>query len=596
MNKLAIEDAKELTQKIKTLGENVIATDFDALNLLISIISPKNKLKKIKEAHHAGLKPCDIFRKNPKAQSIFTTSELNMACAIKKLIEDFQWKQLKSKPIQTPSEVVDFLRSKLNTDDSLYIAIFLSQKNRIIDFDSHIGAGCSESSMFYPRKILERAIWHNATNVILAHQCPHGIVEEPTQNEVFITSVVAKALKSFDMQLVDHLVLGADNFLSYFSHNTLTQNALNGISPYSSNINMENQIKLQEQVSKYNTTKKQTTINRNNQIIKDFHTRLDELAKKLDSPETKKNILDMFSFFGRFHRFSFFNNCYLSLQACARGTYVEQFASFKRWTTIKVNGKQVRIKPGEKAYDVFVPIKVNQYLKDDNGNFILDENKQKIPILDKDSNNIKVCTGFIIGKVFDINQTNAKELGLFNKWYHVKGKVSQEILEKTIKNIKEKCNVNIVFVPNVSGQQSVKGAFNPKSNTIEIVDSLPNEGKLKTLFHECGHFFMHKDKPLEDLEKQRSSIEGEAEAFSYALSSAFGIEPTSDVYIGSWGQSGKELREKIEKIQKAICDFIHLANLDTIIDQIICPQECINQNSNDFENQYEKEEEYSIKT
>ena len=69
---------------------------------------------------------------------------------------------------------------------------------------------------------------------------------------------------------------------------------------------------------------------------------------------------------------------------------------------------------------------------------------------------------------------------------------------------------------------------------------------------------------LAENELQRGLREGQAEAFSYAVSSYFGIENKSELYIKTWGNNGKELKESIETVSKAIKKAFNKLSLDKL--------------------------------
>jgi len=68
----------------------------------------------------------------------------------------------------------------------------------------------------------------------------------------------------------------------------------------------------------------------------------------------------------------------------------------------------------------------------------------------------------------------------------------------------------------------------------------------------------------EDEEYSRDKIEGEAEGFSYVLSSFFGIENKSELYIKSWGNNTEEFKATLENISKSAKKAIKELNLEKI--------------------------------
>lgn len=60
------------------------------------------------------------------------------------------------------------------------------------------------------RKVVEKAINSRVAVMVLCHNHPGGIAL-PSQADVFVTAEIAKALKSIDVRLKDHIIISADN-------------------------------------------------------------------------------------------------------------------------------------------------------------------------------------------------------------------------------------------------------------------------------------------------------------------------------------------------------------------------------------------------
>lgn len=76
-----------------------------------------------------------------------------------------------------------------------------------------VGEGSVNSAGISVRKIVETALAANATTVVLAHNHPSGIAL-PSAEDIQTTRRVAAALRSVDIQLVDHIVVADDDYVS----------------------------------------------------------------------------------------------------------------------------------------------------------------------------------------------------------------------------------------------------------------------------------------------------------------------------------------------------------------------------------------------
>lgn len=76
-----------------------------------------------------------------------------------------------------------------------------------------VGEGSVNSANVPIRRIVEIALNTNASSVILAHNHPSGLAL-PSGEDIATTRRVAAALSTVDVQLVDHIIVADDDFVS----------------------------------------------------------------------------------------------------------------------------------------------------------------------------------------------------------------------------------------------------------------------------------------------------------------------------------------------------------------------------------------------
>lgn len=76
-----------------------------------------------------------------------------------------------------------------------------------------IGEGSVNSAGLSIRKIVEMALAANASAVVLAHNHPSGLAI-PSEEDIMTTRKVAAALRAVDVQLVDHIVVADNDYVS----------------------------------------------------------------------------------------------------------------------------------------------------------------------------------------------------------------------------------------------------------------------------------------------------------------------------------------------------------------------------------------------
>ncbi|MBE6934043.1 MAG: DNA repair protein RadC [Ruminococcaceae bacterium] len=76
-----------------------------------------------------------------------------------------------------------------------------------------VGEGSVNSAAVPIRRIVEMALGANATSVVLAHNHPSGMAI-PSDEDQLTTRKLAVALSAVDIELVDHLVVADDDYVS----------------------------------------------------------------------------------------------------------------------------------------------------------------------------------------------------------------------------------------------------------------------------------------------------------------------------------------------------------------------------------------------
>ena len=309
--------------------------------------------------------------------------------------------------------------------------------------------------------------------------------------------------------------------------------------------------------------------NKADELSNKINEKFELLAKNLDSKQTENEIKNYLQFAGKFHNYSLRNQMLIADEAMSRGTNVEHVASFKTWNELKnSDGKKASVKKGEKGYSILVPVSYTKYELDTNRKYKLDAEGKKIPKRDEHGN-IEKGLKFKAGTVFDVNQTTAKEIGAYKTLdYRAKVAVDESLFQKLSDEISQKFDVKVSHEP--TGNAS-KGYYSYDENKIVVDPSYTTSEKISTLFHELGHHQIHgkqfKDGTLNyyNLHKDRGAREGEAEAFSYILSSMSGIENKSELYIKTWGNDAKDLKERFSLITSAAKEAINKLDLQKIL-------------------------------
>jgi len=123
--------------------------------------------------------------------------------------------ELAARPVfDSPQRVKDFLRLQLaHLGHEVFVVLFLDAQNQLIRLEQMFRGTLTQTSV-YPREVVKRALELHAASVILAHNHPSGAAE-PSRADEFLTSTLAAALRLVDVRVLDHLVVGQGQVVSF---------------------------------------------------------------------------------------------------------------------------------------------------------------------------------------------------------------------------------------------------------------------------------------------------------------------------------------------------------------------------------------------
>ncbi|MCW5004398.1 DNA repair protein RadC [Enterobacter roggenkampii] len=110
--------------------------------------------------------------------------------------------------------VRDWLRLQLATQErEEFTVIFLDNQHRLITHET-LFSGTINHTQVHPREVVKAALKHNAAAILVAHCHPSGHAE-PSDADRRITERLRQALHLVDIRLLDHLVVGGMEIVSF---------------------------------------------------------------------------------------------------------------------------------------------------------------------------------------------------------------------------------------------------------------------------------------------------------------------------------------------------------------------------------------------
>ncbi len=123
--------------------------------------------------------------------------------------------QLAEKSTMNDAETVKtYLRLHLGgLGHEVFAVLFLDAQLRLIAMET-LFQGSLTSTTVHPREVVKRALALGAGAAILAHNHPSGVAE-PSKADELLTRRLSDALALVDVRVVDHLVVGASEVVSF---------------------------------------------------------------------------------------------------------------------------------------------------------------------------------------------------------------------------------------------------------------------------------------------------------------------------------------------------------------------------------------------
>lgn len=116
--------------------------------------------------------------------------------------------------MSSPQTTADYLIARLRGYPyEVFTVLFLDNKNRMIACEE-LFRGTINAASVYPREVVKRALELNSVSVILAHNHPSGVTE-PSRADRDITQRLQQALALVDIDVLDHIIIGDGDPLSF---------------------------------------------------------------------------------------------------------------------------------------------------------------------------------------------------------------------------------------------------------------------------------------------------------------------------------------------------------------------------------------------
>lgn len=131
----------------------------------------------------------------------------------------------KSEEYDLPSEYIRSLKDEARALEEIFglssepqevfVALFLNYQRKIVGA-AEISRGNMHHAQAPIQQVLQHALAHNASGIIIAHNHPSGVVI-PSKSDTKTTNAMFRACRTVGLCLMDHAIIGGGNFFSFWA-------------------------------------------------------------------------------------------------------------------------------------------------------------------------------------------------------------------------------------------------------------------------------------------------------------------------------------------------------------------------------------------
>lgn len=183
-----------------------------AIDLARSILS---KFKTFRDMSHTDLRGWKEFKGLGQAK----IAQIRAALEIGRRFREVETKEDRLK-IESSKDIVKILMPRMrDLKKEVFKIVLLNSQNRIIDmFDT--GEGTVNKANPIIREIFQKALQNYATSLMCVHNHPSGKIDPSTEDREF-TQELFKAGKIMQVAVLDHVIIGNDEYYSFADENEL---------------------------------------------------------------------------------------------------------------------------------------------------------------------------------------------------------------------------------------------------------------------------------------------------------------------------------------------------------------------------------------
>ncbi len=211
-----LPDEEKPREKIINNGVNALSSA-ELLAVVLGVGTRKEEVlsmanRVLREYGDKGI----AYQKDPSIIEKDLKIPLNKACQIVACFElgrrFYQKKPGSLTSIRTANQAFKLLKEMTNLKKEQFRGLYLNTHYQLIH-DEVISLGTLDASLVQPREVFSPALEYSAAAIIIAHNHPSGILKA-TRADIEITNKLIKAGQILDIEILDHLIIGKNRFIS----------------------------------------------------------------------------------------------------------------------------------------------------------------------------------------------------------------------------------------------------------------------------------------------------------------------------------------------------------------------------------------------
>jgi len=196
--------------------------EYELLELILFWSSPRKDVKPLakellnKFGNLAKLIHADIT-KFSDIEGI-TQNSVGNFLIIKEVLRRILKKNIETENILSSwASVIDYLQVTMAHNQIENFRILFLNKKNILIADELQEVGTFDQTPVYPREVVKRALFHEASSLILVHNHPSGN-PNPSKADISLTNRIVEICKPLGILVHDHVIIAKNNFFSFKSH------------------------------------------------------------------------------------------------------------------------------------------------------------------------------------------------------------------------------------------------------------------------------------------------------------------------------------------------------------------------------------------